>query len=464
MRFYFCIVLIVLCFVFSSICIAAKSPNLDFTLIKLGNGPRAVLVIGGIQGDEPGGFSAATLLGTRYSIQEGSVWVVPNLNFPSIIRRARGVHGDMNRKFLKLDDNDPEYFTVNRIQGIINSPDVSLVLNLHDGSGFYRPTYQNSLCNPKRWGQSVIIDQENIDENLFMYALSKEAEQVVESVNRYLLKPLHIYHVYNTRTSEGNKEMEKSLSYYAMRKGKAAFGLEASKEFSVSQRVYYHLHLIEAFLNQANISFSRDFELTPKGVEEALQANLGVTFADNRIFLPLEDIRSSINYFPMPKDGISKAVTSKPIMAVLPCQDKDKKLCVHYGNRIITEIIPEWREIDNTISSIRVSLDGKDEDIKFGQMVDINQSIKIYSKEGYRVNAIGFDSGKKDESGIFLKYRDFETRFSVDRRGTIFRVEVYKNQNFSGMFLVRFNKKNARNMVMKNILPDSPGFESSLGF
>ena len=54
----------------------------DFTLHRLGTGNPALLVVGGIQGDEPGGFSAASLLVTHYRITSGSVWVVPNLNFP----------------------------------------------------------------------------------------------------------------------------------------------------------------------------------------------------------------------------------------------------------------------------------------------------------------------------------------------------------------------------------------------
>ena len=97
--------------------------------------PPVVLVVGGIQGDEPGGFSAATLLTTHYTIQKGVLWVVPNLNFPSIIKRSRGLHGDMNRKFAKLDNSDPEFGTVRRIQELISHPRVGLVLNLHDGSG-----------------------------------------------------------------------------------------------------------------------------------------------------------------------------------------------------------------------------------------------------------------------------------------------------------------------------------------
>jgi predicted deacylase len=109
---------------------------MHFTLSRHGDNSPAVLVVGGIQGDEPGGFSAATLLATHYTITKGAVWIVPNLNFPSIVRNSRGLHGDMNRKFLRLDKNDPEYPTVSRIQELIRHPDVKLVLNLHDGSGF----------------------------------------------------------------------------------------------------------------------------------------------------------------------------------------------------------------------------------------------------------------------------------------------------------------------------------------
>ncbi|NIO41537.1 MAG: deacylase, partial [Burkholderiales bacterium] len=52
---------------------------------------NTILVVGGIQGDEPGGFNAASLLATRYRFSRGAVWVVPNLNFESIVKRSRGV-------------------------------------------------------------------------------------------------------------------------------------------------------------------------------------------------------------------------------------------------------------------------------------------------------------------------------------------------------------------------------------
>ena len=475
---------------------------LDFTTIRLGDDPQAqvlgapavaqadlgsagdaltrsnaagpaspvVLVVGGIQGDEPGGFSAATLLSTHYTIRKGVLWVVPNLNFPSIIRRSRGLYGDMNRKFAKLDTKDPEFGTVRRIQELIRHPRVRLVLNLHDGSGYYRPKFEDKLRNPHRWGQSVIIDQETVS-NAFMGSLGEEARQAAAAANSKLLSPQHALHVHNTKTAEGNHEMDKSLSYYAVLQGKAAFGLEASKEFPVEIRAYYHLLMVESFLTQAGIEFSRGFALTPDGVRDALLDKLDVSFADNRVFLPLDDVRPSINLLPLSKDAPAQAVTSKPIMAVLPCaKGEEGQYCVHYGNRMITLIRPEWREMDHSLAGMKVLADGQATEAPFGQVLEVSKSLLVQPLEGYRVNAIGFDPGLKDESGEIMTLKDFQSRFSVDRQGTLYRVEVYKDQRFSGMFLVRF--VSGRNHMTNNTapsnsmdrLPDKPGQESNLGF
>ena len=160
---------------------------LQFSLHKIESnvpGPT-LLVIGGIQGDEPGGFTAASMLVTDYKIQKGNIWVVPNLNFESIIRRSRGIHGDMNRKFKTLSKKDPEFDEVQKIKKIILSDEVDVVLNLHDGSGFYKKTYINKMHNPNRWGQSIIIDQENMDASEFGN-LSEIANNVQKHINNAL--------------------------------------------------------------------------------------------------------------------------------------------------------------------------------------------------------------------------------------------------------------------------------------
>lgn len=446
--------------------LASASP-LDFDTFRLGTGEDTVLVIGGIQGDEPGGFSAANLLATHYEIEAGSVWVVPNLNFPSIIKKSRGLYGDMNRKFAVLDEKDPEFVTVRRIQELIDDPGVKLVLNLHDGSGYYRPTYEDALRNPARWGQSVIIDQELLPNTDFMAELNNAAEQVAAAANSGLLNDRHKVHVHNTRTVEGDREMEKSLSYYAVRQNKAAFGLEASKELAVSERTYYHLRMIEEFLRMAGVKFKRSFELSPAGIDKALKENLGVAFAGNRIFLPLDNARKNINYLPLAKNGSSRPITSKPIMAVVPCDKEKGALCVHYGNRLISIIRPSWHDTEENLDAMRVVVDGKEKLAPFGQIINVSQEIMILREPGFRVNAIGFDNGRKDESEIKLKWRDFEKRFSLDKDGTLFRVEVYKGDNFSGMFLIFFENKaimKGNKMAERGFSPADKANESPLGY
>ncbi len=436
------------------------APSLDFSVFKMGSGAPAALVVGGIQGDEPGGFSAATLLAMRYTVTRGTLWVVPNLNFPSIIKRSRGLHGDMNRKFAVLPCTDPEYSTVSRIQELIRAPEVGLVLNLHDGSGYYRPTREGPLHNPARWGQSVIIDQARMAEDVPLAELQNVAERVLSSVNKRLLAPGHRLHLHNTRTSDGNREMEKSLSWFAVRHGKAAFGLEASKEFPVEVRAYYHLRMVEAFLAEAGIQFTRDFPLTTRGVLAALQSDLTVTFAGNRIFLPLEDARPRIAYLPLPKNSALKAIFSKPIMAVLP---DENELCVHYGNRTVTRISPDWREMDDGLDGMGVIVDGRMQHVPFGRVVTVRDVFEVRSVPGYRVNAIGVDAGKTDESGLRLRRKDFQQRFSVDRRGTLYRVEVYRGEHFAGMFLVRFGRTPDPLVTDRHGGPATRGRESSLG-
>jgi len=117
-----------------------EAGQIDFTLYKLEGkqkGPT-LLVFGGIHGNEPGGYYAPDLLARHYRIEKGALWVTPNLNMASILRFRRGIYGDMNRKFLSIRPNDPDYKTVQRIKRLILTPRVDLILNLHDGHGYYR--------------------------------------------------------------------------------------------------------------------------------------------------------------------------------------------------------------------------------------------------------------------------------------------------------------------------------------
>ncbi len=434
------VALFILIFVFPT-SIQAMMPH--FTLHKLGNGEPCALIIGGIQGDEPGGFSAATLFITHYQITKGAVWVVPNLNFPSIIKRSRGIHGDMNRKFHILSSSDPEYNVVKEIQSIICMPGIDLVLNLHDGSGFYRPDYQSELFRPGRWGQCVIIDMDKINHSTYGH-LKNIAQTAIAYANKQLLKPEHMIHLKNTNTDKGNKEMEKTLSWFAVKNGIPAFGLEASKSFPVNIRTYYHLIITEGFLKQLGIEFKRKFPMTPYGVYNALYRDNYITFEDNRVILPLDNARPRLlGSIPLSHSAINNISTSKPIIAIIP----EKKECiVQYGNRTITRFKPDWRDIDTKLTHVIVTADGIPKSVHFGEQITIRNTFKVHQIPGYRVNAIGTNAGI-DESNIVLAKHMFLPSYSLDKSSRIFRVEIYKGEAFAGMFLVKFIDIPQKNLV-----------------
>ena len=52
----------------------------------------------------------------------------------------------------------------------------------------------------------------------------------------------------------------------------------------------------------------------------------------------------------------------------------------------------------------------------------------------------------------------------MDRQGRVYRVEVYRDQRFSGLFLVRFGSGASLASGERGKLPDRPGPESALGY
>ncbi len=419
--------------------IAGGAP-LEFTVHKLESGKPGpvMLVVGGIQGDEPGGFNAASLLVTDYRITEGSVWVVPNLNFISIIKRSRGVHGDLNRKFAGLKKSDPEFDTIRRIKGLIQDENVDFILNLHDGSGFYREKRIDNLHGPHRWGQCVIVDQEKIQNKKFG-DLAAMARTAVADVNRNLLLPSHSYRLRNTRTRDGNKEMAKTLTYFAIKNGKPAFGLEASKSFMTPARTYYHLQLLESFMTQAKIGFTRNFSLTTKGVEETINGNVRLALNNSRILLDVRDARKYLNFIPLPKGSDIEFTPSNPLLTVVGA---GRGYGVYHGNRNLTHLIPQYFEYDSSIDAVVMDIDGAEKRVNFGNIVNVDRSFTVQADKGYRVNVIGFKKPHvKDEAGIAIQRKDFQERFSVDRAGHLYRIEVYREKRFSGMVLVDFSGK-----------------------
>ncbi|MFC1820419.1 M99 family carboxypeptidase catalytic domain-containing protein, partial [Thermodesulfobacteriota bacterium] len=183
------------------------------------NPGKTLMLIGGIQGNEPGGFLSADLYADM-RLEKGNLIVVPRANFYSIILNQRGPHGDMNRKFTYEDNAlSMEDKIVTILKKLISESDY--LLNLHDGSGYYYPKYINKWRNPMRFGQAIIADCESfkIPGTDKVIPLGEMAQKVMDEVNRNINNDLYQFHFMNTRTSgrdSPHKEQRKSATYYAL--------------------------------------------------------------------------------------------------------------------------------------------------------------------------------------------------------------------------------------------------------
>ena len=213
---------------------------------------KTLLIMGGIQGDEPGGFLAADSY-ADFSLETGTLIVIPRANFPSILKNERQINQDMNRKF--LDDNRGNYESrvVNVLKKIICEADC--FLNLHEGSGVYSATWIDANRNPKRYGQSIIAD----DASLCLGGggdtidLEKMAQYVIKRINQNIKDPDYKFHFNNHRTNQANslhKEQRHSATYYALNVCKIpAFGVESAKILPLEQKVRQHIHAINGFMD-----------------------------------------------------------------------------------------------------------------------------------------------------------------------------------------------------------------------
>lgn len=413
--------------------------SLPFQLIKKGNFEQStptLLVIAGIHGNEPGSYFAAALLSQFYAIKKGNVWIVPDLNRPSILKNSRGIYGDMNRKFADINVSDPDYDTVHTIQNIIKDPQVGLILNLHDGHGFYRKEYQNTIFNPNAWGQTCVIDQTDLDTSHPFGNLNEIASAVSQLVNENLIETHHFFDVRNTHTQFDDEAMRHSLTYYAVTHHKPAFAIETSKNLpTLHQKVFYQLKAIESYMKIMGIVYEPLFDLTPENVENRIQ-NYGSLTINNNFYLNLNNLKNSLSFIPIQSNG-NDFVFSHPLGNISP---NGHGLDVFIGNKKIVTLNPSHYEKKPLLKPIVVEADGKLKKIELATDFYVNADFKIVSPDSdTRVNVIGYSKkGIKNESNRVISLKELDPKFAVDTLLKSYRIEFYKQNHFSGMVLVHF--------------------------
>lgn len=200
-----------------------------------------VMVQGGIQGDEPSGVVCAQIL-TLAKVKKGNLIIVPRANWPSLLLYKRQINVDLNRRF---DKDYHQYYEDTLAKAISYLSSISDgLIHLHEGSGFYSPTYINIERNPRRYGQSIIIDTSTY-QRLYLASL---AENVLSTVNNQLHPPDYAFSLFNMNTFSSNTlypEQKKSLTYNVLKKyQKPAFAVEVSKNIKDLAWKVQHMLLV----------------------------------------------------------------------------------------------------------------------------------------------------------------------------------------------------------------------------
>jgi hypothetical protein len=212
---------------------------------------KTILLIGGIQGDEPGGFLSVDLY-ADISLAKGNLIVVPRANFHSIVLQRRQINEDMNRKFGSSQKKGYETEVVAILKKLIAESDC--LLNMHDGSGFFSETWESPNRNPKKYGQSIIADADTYisAKNIARIELGEMARDVCRRMNRHIKDPAHHFHFNNHRTAERDslhKEQRGSATFFALtRYDIPAFGIETSKALPLELKVRHHNLAVNAFM------------------------------------------------------------------------------------------------------------------------------------------------------------------------------------------------------------------------
>ncbi|HED9499167.1 TPA: deacylase, partial [Campylobacter coli] len=218
---------------------------------------------------------------------------------------------------------------------------------------------------------------------------------------------------------------------------------EASKNLPVNLRAYYHLLAIENYLKTAGIEFTRTFELTPQGVDKAINQELEVKLFDDKILLSLKNPRQVINYVPFPVNKELNYNTSNELTAVIA---ENNSFYIQYGNRFQTRLYPEYLEFSNPFNEVTFQVDGNETTVPFGTKVKVKENFLIPKIANVRVNIIGFDHSK-DESNILVSKKNMQKPYSLDMAGKIYRVEFYE---LRGANLQQFLENSVESKLIKN--------------
>jgi hypothetical protein len=448
---------------------------------------NTLMLIGGIQGNEPGGFLSADLYADM-RLEKGNLIVVPRANFYSIITNQRGPNGDMNRKF-HLEDNAStmEDQIVGILKKLISESDY--LLNLHDGAGYFHPTYIDKWRNPLLFGQAIVADCEEyrIPGSGKSIKLGDMARKILKEINPHINGELYKFHFMDTRTEaedSPHRDQRGSATYFALTKHHIpAFGVETSKFLpSLDLKVLYHNMVINAFMKQFGIiPESPGLNLDPpvlKYVVVTINGQTPIVVEANQTLelhsgdmLSVNHIESNyerglsldiVGYGGVNDLGKDYAIFRETSILVRKDNQQVAEIPVRITEKGAVEesgLTSGFRKIDYFVieaKGYRLLLANgetlhlvRGEDLK---IVDILP--RALSSSGLKVNFKGFVGDPSNNTGEDRGYTintgtDLMERFSLDGKGEAYEIVVNQGETILGRSIVKLDSPKVEYLVLR---------------
>ncbi len=236
-------------------------PNTDYELkvyhIEGKKPGKTLMIIGGMHGDEKSPYIAADIF-VDSSLEKGNLIIVPRANLQSILSDTRLLDVDMNRRFQTSQPQNEIDKITEILKNLMQESDV--VLNLHEGRGFYSPVKIDKERNPTKYGQSIIADADTFQmKDKKQIYLGDIARTITTNINKRIEDTGHYFNFWNHNTASKktvHKEQKLSATFFALTElNIPAFGVEASSNIEdLNQRVKYLSIVINEFMNYYGIA------------------------------------------------------------------------------------------------------------------------------------------------------------------------------------------------------------------
>jgi hypothetical protein len=444
---------------------------------------KTMLLIGGIQGNEPGGFLSADLY-ADIALEKGNLIVVPRANFLSILMNRRQINEDMNRKFGDDSHVNFEKKIVSILKKLIAESDC--LLNLHDGSGFYSDKWEGPDRNPKRYGQSIIADCETFHDEATgtTIKLGEMARNVVDKINSYIKNQKHFFHFADHRTSAHDTihaEQRRSATYYALYQHKIpAFGIESSKSLPLAMKVRHHNLAINAFMELFDIvPENPGIYLDPpilKYLVVAVNNNNPIVVASRRTLHVRKGDSINISHIEANYErGLSIDILDhgtvndyrKNLRITESTQAVVRKDHYHCGKIDIvvnhSEAPLEKDFKTQSVSYFILNVNGKERIVRNmncttivkGDTLElVNVETNIKNPTDIVVNFKGFVGDKRDNTGEDRGYlihtdKDLMTRYSLDKEGKQYQAIVYLKDTEIGKLFINMEDPLLNHLIVE---------------